>query len=549
MAGPWDKFAPATIDNASGKVVESGPWDKHAGFRATNDIAGDIAARNELVRRGVLPDDSLNPANGMSQADLVAAGVGKAGVDTARGVGQLVHAVSRDDVAAARARDTGLMNTTAGFSGNVAGNAAMLLLPGGALKLGGMALKAPAVEAAGGAILAPQTVRGAASVGGAMGLVQPSTSTSETAGNVVTGTLASAAVPAAARGYQAIKSGAVADTGNTLKDATLNAARDAGYVVPPTQANPSILNRVVEGVSGKIQTGQSASLKNQPVTNKLAREALGIPEDVPITKEVLNDIRKEAGKAYDVVRGAGIIKADPQFGADLAKITAKYEGAAKDFPELAKNEIGDIVKSINKPEFSADSAIDAISILRDKSSSAYAKGDKSVGSAFKQTAQAMEDALERHLVAAGDDAAIKTFRDARQLIAKTYSVESALNGSGNVNAQKLAGQLKKNKPLSGELKSIGEFAEQFPKAAQNVDQVGSLPGISPLDVATAAISHNPAGWAMLTGRPLLRSLQLSQPYQKGIQSLPGSDSALRLLSRSGAAAGPALPALLNAQKQ
>ncbi len=156
--------------------------------------------------------ETLNPTTGMGFGEKLAAGAGKAIVDTGRGLGQMVGLVSRDDVAESRKRDAALMNTGAGITGNIGGNIGMALLPGAALKglsaVPALAGAAPALSAAGGALMAPKTISGAAALGAGMGLVQPSTSTGETVGNMALGGVASAAVPVAMRGLQSAKAAA-----------------------------------------------------------------------------------------------------------------------------------------------------------------------------------------------------------------------------------------------------------------------------------------------------------------------------------------------------
>jgi hypothetical protein len=453
---------------------------------------------------GVAPD----PTAGQSFAQNVQLGIGKAFTDVGRGVQQLASKVGIGDPAAvqasieeARRLDQPLMQTAGGTAGNIAGS---------------LALAAPTALVPG-----VGSYAGATAVGAALGALQPTVGEESRLANIGVGAAGGAGGKLVGdvtlkaltnRLTQVRQTLSSMQAQNAERDAILAAGQQAGYVVPPTQVNPSVINRALEGFSGKIQTGQVASQQNQQVTNQLVRQTLGVGEDIPLTPDLLKGIRRQAGEAYKNLRGAGIIAADKQYADDLAKITAKYTGASKDFPELAKSEIADVVASVNKPQFSSDAAIDAIAILRDQAAAAFAKGDKGLGSAYRQTSQAMEDAIERHLTQSGNQQLLGAFRDARQLIAKTYSVESALNPSGNVSAQKLAAQIRKEKPLTGELRTAGEFASVFPKATQSVEQMGSVPGISPLDVAVAALAGVP-GAAMVAGRPMTRAAILSQPFQ------------------------------------
>lgn len=469
--------------------------------------------------------ETFDPTQGMSTTEKVLAGAGKAMVDIGRGFGQLGRSAMPDtwadhlglpkqeDIDEAKRLDAALMDTTAGkvgnFIGNVATAAPLMLVPGA------------------------NTTAGAALVGGATGFVQPVASDESRLANTAIGAslgavgqkVGKAVSDRAGRAFDAtVKRLSSERASNVVRDATVEGAKAAGYVMPPSSVNPSMLNRALEGFSGKIMTEQAASGRNQAVTNALARQALGLAEDAPLTNATLTGLRGQAGKAYEVLKGSGVVKADKQFFVDLDAIAAKYQGAGKDFPDLAQNEVVKLVQSLKRPEFGADSAVDAIAVLRANADKAFGARDAALGKASRDAATAIESALGRHLEASGaDKAAIEAFKQARQQIAKTYSVQKALNDStGNVNARALAELLRRGKPLSGELEEVARFAQAFPKAAQEINRSGM--GITPLDFAlsagTTAASGNPAGFAWLAGRPAVRAALLSQPWQRFMTNPP-----------------------------
>lgn len=308
------------------------------------------------------------------------------------------------------------------------------------------------------------------------------------------------------------------------RQGAVEAAKGAGYVIPPTSANPSMANRVVEGLAGKLTTAQQASIKNQEVTNRLIRNALNVPDDVPLNVDTLKLIRANAGQAYGAIRGAGNIMADAKYLKSLDDIVGQYQGASKAFPGLANNEVDDLVNSVRQQAFDSDSAVSAIQILRDKADSAFSSGNKELGKAARSAADSMEELVERNLAASGRADLLTAFREARQTIAKTYTVEKALNSqTGNVNALKLAQQLAKGKPLSGEIKKAAEFGGAFPKAAQEIKD--SMPGVSPLDFygagGLAAVTQNPLAMLAIGARPAARAALLSRPYQAAMLT-PGT---------------------------
>jgi hypothetical protein len=217
-----------------------------------------------------------------------------------------------------------------------------------------------------------------------------------------------------------------------VQRATLEAARKAGYVVAPAKVNPSATNRVVEGVAGKSSLIQDAVEKNQQVTNKLAKEALGLPPDRDITEAALAKYRDDVSEPYRQIAAIS-----PAASADLQALRdARFEANAQQ-------------KFYRK---SADP--DALR----KAQAAEAQ------------AQTLETAIEGHAIAAFRPELIKELREARVKIAKSYDVENALNPStGNISASFIAGERAKGRPLTGELANIANFADAFPAVARDLE--------------------------------------------------------------------------------
>jgi hypothetical protein len=378
-----------------------------------------------------------------------------------------------------------------------------------------------------------------------------------TAGGAVTGGASAALIDTEAAGAGAAVGGALPGAlkvagmgGNALGKvlrgpeqapeaaAAIQAARKAGYVIPPTQAKPTLGNRALEGFAGKITTAQNASAKNQAVTNAKAATAIGLPAETKITPEVLADVRSTAGRAYAEIGSTGVITPGPAYEAALDKIAQPFTLTAGAFPNAKASPVLELVDSLRSPAFASASAVEKIKQLRTAADDAFRTGNTDVARASKSAAKALEDAMEDHLTRLGEPEKLTAFRDARELIAKTYSIEKALNReTGSVDAKKLAAQLAKGKPLSGDLKDAGAFAARFPKAAQTPEGMGSLPGMSPLDwVAGSALSvgtMNPLAMLTVGARPLARGAALSGPVQNRLVQQPrriGGNNALRALA-------------------
>jgi hypothetical protein len=317
-------------------------------------------------------------------------------------------------------------------------------------------------------------------------------------------------------------------------------ARQAGYVIPPTQAKGSILNRALEGTAGKISTAQNASAKNQEITNKLVSKSLGLPEEEMLTFESLGNIRAIAGKAYENIENIGTIKPSKEYLEGLNQISSKPLKAQAGFPNAKPSPIIDLTESLKSDAFDGSAVVAKIIDLRDAANTAYASNQKLLGNANKKAAELLEDEIERHLKGTNQTQLLDEFRNGRQLIAKTYTIEKAMNKvSGNVDAKVLAKELKKGKPLTEELKTAAEFATQFPKANQTIESMGSLPQTSPLDLmaaGAASAATTPAAMLTLGIRPGARAAALSGPIQNRLvqgQISPEQSALARLLMLQG----------------
>jgi hypothetical protein len=276
-------------------------------------------------------------------------------------------------------------------------------------------------------------------------------------------------------------------------------------------------------MSGKITTAQNASARNQAVTNAKAARALGLADDVKITPEVLDEVRTAAGQAYREV-------------AELPPLPAVRADSITNTPASAEINPAQMVFDLRKAR--NDATAWYASYGRTASPDAL-ESAKSAAAAAKTLEQGLED----YAKSVGRDDLVPAMVEARKLLAKSYSVEKALNPTtGSVDARKLAAQLAKGKPLSGDLKDAAEFAARFPKAAQTVEGMGSLPQTSPLDWGLAGglsmATSNPLLLATAMARPAARAATLSpmvqnrlvQPAAGGAQAL-GNDALQQLMYR------------------
>ena len=312
------------------------------------------------------------------------------------------------------------------------------------------------------------------------------------------------------------------------------ATRDAGYVVPPSTIKPTMGNVAVESLGGKIATAQTASLRNQEVTNRLASQAVGLSPNQPLTKSALKDVRENAGRVYEQVASVGKVSPDTDFFTDIANIRTASSRIKQDFPDAtlaAADKIDSLVKSLARPGFDSRSGLEYIKSLRQQATDNLAgqnvtPDSRALGNAQRQAADAIEDLIGRQVAQSGNPQLMREFDEARRLIAKTYTVQNALETTGNVNASKLAALLRKDRPLSPELTTAARFAGAFPKAAAMPERIGGA-GVSALD-ATMAGAGGALGLALQSpqtaaaalafpfARYGARRLALSKALQKGL---------------------------------
>jgi hypothetical protein len=380
---------------------------------------------------------------------------------------------------------------------------------------------------------ATRVATGAATGGVAAGMVNPSDAG---VGAVIGGALPGATA-VAGRAGAALRGGGPTPTPEML--GTARRAMADGYVIPPSMINPSFGNRFLESQSGKFETAQLAATRNQDVTNRLVRQALGLAPDAPLTQETMRNVRRQAAQAYEQIRGTGVVAADQEYNNALNAIGRTVRSATASFPALGRtnmhgqplDDVTQLVDGLRIGQFDASGAVDTISFLRDQADDAFRAGNNALGRASRAGAAALENMLDRHLQAIGANDLLPAYRDARRLIARSYTAEKGLReGAGTVDARALARELQNGKPLTDELRTVAEFGNTFNKAAQPPHLIGS-PGVNTLKNTLAiltggagAAAMGPAGVSLAALNylvpPAARSIMFSPRYQQRLLNVP-----------------------------
>lgn len=288
----------------------------------------------------------------------------------------------------------------------------------------------------------------------------------EATGQPLLGAATSMAIPGAAiSAAQARQASLQAQQSrNAVRDLTLRQAQAEGYIATPGSITPSTQNVLAERLGGKTRTQQEFAVRNQEVTDRLARRALGLPPAARLERSTTQQIRKdEFQKGYEPLNRIGAVKTDQDFDSALNNVLQAYTGPGRSFPEAIPQPVVDLVNSYRVGQFNSADALQATRTLREQANANISRGDNALGLAQRAVSNALEDQIERSLQQAGNpnaQAMLEQFRASRQRMAISHAVEDAIiEGGGSVNARQLANDLQtRGKYFSGDLDLIARFA-------------------------------------------------------------------------------------------
>lgn len=374
------------------------------------------------------------------------------------------------------------------------------------------------------------TVVGAGLVGGGLGLAQP-VQGDQSLSNILSGKLMNTSVGmltgmgSQAAGNKisdflkqrlsAAQAAAAANASrNSVRDTTLQAGREAGYVVPNSEVAPSFLGDIAESFGGKAAVKQEMTQQNQQTTNALARKAIGLPEDAPLSAASIDPLKREAWKAYQDIAALPVTKSEPAIIGSIVD-----EGGKP------------LINTPAKVGFNPKQALEDLKQLRFDAKAQFNFYNRSLNpealtkaKELQAAADALETKFEDYAAGLGKPGLVDALQQARVQLAKIGTVERALNdANGDVSARVLGRLADKGAPLTNELKTIGQFNNAFPKfmgegaksPASGVSYTNLLS--SPLLGLLGHSTLGPGG-ALLAGAPFarggMRSLLMTQAMQK-----------------------------------
>jgi hypothetical protein len=185
----------------------------------------------------------------------------------------------------------------------------------------------------------------------------------------------------------------------------------------------------------------------------------------------------EYNKGYVPIKNLGNIAADNAYLDDLANIEAKYTGPSKSFPEAVPDEVGKLISKYMVDKFDAADAVDVIKNLREQASANFRKGENALAKSQLDISTALEGQIARTLETSSDPKLanlLEQFKTSRQRMAISHTVEDAIRvGSGSVDAKKLGRDIQNDKYMTGDLKTVAEFANTFPRVNAPATTIGT----------------------------------------------------------------------------
>lgn len=275
---------------------------------------------------------------------------------------------------------------------------------------------------------------------------------------------------------------------NTERDATLRAAREAGYVYPPSQTNNTgMVNNALESIGGKAALGQEATRRNVETTQRLMARELGLPENTAINETVLRNFRQQTSQPYRELQA--INPATRTIFDRLQDVRSQAQAAWREYG------------GPNHPRAALNDA-----------------------QRLDTQARNLENQLDNIAGATGNAGLMDRVREARTQLAKSYDIERALNSAdGTVAARELGAALDRGRRMTGDMETVAR-AGLARTTRPYMGEGATTPGVSALAPVSAgmgmagSMASGNVGPALIgAGLPLMRgpvrSLLLSDFYQ------------------------------------
>lgn len=223
---------------------------------------------------------------------------------------------------------------------------------------------------------------------------------------------------------------------DAAENAIIKRAKDVGYVLPPSKINPNAINAGADYLAGTDAVSNAFSLKNQRVTNKLAREFISLPENATLNEGNIQKAIVQAKQPYELLRSLS-----PQADANVDGMLQARADANRAWKAYDRNPTPEILNIAKQNDELAD---------------------------------LFHDELVTEAKAANIPNAAEQIQRARVELAKIHTVEQALGPDGNVSAKVFSRAQQNGVPLTDQGKVIAETAYTFPTVTKDKRSIGTI---------------------------------------------------------------------------
>ncbi len=311
---------------------------------------------------------------------------------------------------------------------------------------------------------------------------------------------------------------ATATAMNATHTKNVQDALEFDWRITPKEQGAGHINQIAAGAAGNAKIGKANTEHNAQRATQAIKEDFGL-EPGPLHDADLKPILAEAQGSREKIKAVDItIQSDKQMKRDVATIRGDFAKAAKEFPDLIKDDkIDQLVASlsqqtefvpgkastwggpVSKRNSPATEPIPAEDMahtpgalmelsrnLRAKAADdlkSIAPADRAIGLARRKAAQAVEGLLDRKLSEAGYADLVAEHAADRTKMAKVYDTLGALdNATGQINPHTLGQMWEADKPMSGVLERVGRLSRAFKDSARNLDSMKDTSHYGALDV-------------------------------------------------------------------
>ena len=298
-----------------------------------------------------------------------------------------------------------------------------------------------------------------------------------------------------------------------------------GFAIAPTEGDRGVAAVVKTAIAGPTNLKNAISEQNSPRIGKVIRGDLeGFGENTQFTRENFDGYRKSLSGPYAELGGLGGLNAPRSTGMDMDLPSNVELNTAIPLPGGKTIKVADGAELLSKWQEARYKVADI------RGSQPYATKYSDLKAAIAD-ADAIEAATDAIAAASGKPGLTDRIAASRQLMAKSFDVQSAVTG-GEVDARKLAAAYRADAPFTGAIKDVAEWADSFGKkyAVPNADR-STVPGTQYTNAA--AVTGGLA--AMTAGAPMAGITMMGLPLSRGAvrDSMTTPEAQMEVIARMG----------------